>query len=267
VKENEQEIEPNELIVLPVQKELTIQDCDIIKQFVRKNYKYRNKDIREILINHTLNCINVNLHDTFCFNLDREHKSNHQYIIIDTYSSKQKCHDTDCLDFKHNEIKINSFPKELNEIILKCLKVNKVEQELIQKAITECKEYITENFDTTIKEIQFDKKEMVFRGDVSHNSLMKMSGKCPECHVEHQISDNGYCLKCKVCKSIFPKNTLIPITDKYKNLNTFFLNYNQLVNNGTVNINIHNNYYNSEEEFSCDVQLDNCIFKNKELSY
>jgi P4 family phage/plasmid primase-like protien len=251
---------------LPVQKELTGADCDIIKHFVRKNYKYREKDIREILIDHELNCIIVALNDEFCHNIDREHRSNHQYIVIDTYSSKQKCHDIDCKDFKHNEIKINSFPKELNEIILKCLRVNKVEQELIQRAIKECKDYITENFDTTIQEIQFDKTEMVFRGDVSQNSIMKMSGKCPECHVEHQISDNGYCLKCKVCKSIFPKNTLIPIADKYKHLNTFFLNYNQLVNTGTVNINIQNNYYNGEEEFSCDVQLDNCIFRNKELT-
>ena len=251
---------------LPIQKELTNQDCDIIRHFVRKNYKYRTKDIREILIDHVLNCIIVALNDEFCHNIDREHKSNHQYIVIDTYSSKQKCHDLDCKDFKHNEIKINSFPKEVNEIILKCLRVNKVEQELIQKAIKECKDYITENFDTTIEEIKFDKTEMVFRGDVSQNSLMKMSGKCPECHVEHQVSDNGYCLKCKVCKSIFPKNTLIPIADKYKHLNNFFLNYNQLVNTGTVNINIQNNYYNGEEEFSCDVQLDNSIFKNKEMT-
>ena len=250
----------------PIQKELTSEDCEIIRHFVRKNYKYRVKDIREILIDHVLNCIIVALNDEFCHNIDREHRSNHQYIVIDTYSSKQKCHDIDCKDFKHNEIKINSFPKHLNEIILKCLRVNKVEQELIQRAIKECKDYITENFDTTIEEIQFDKTEMVFRGDVSQNSMMKMSGKCPECHVEHQISDNGYCLKCKVCKSIFPKNTLIPIADKYKHLNNFFMNYNQLVNNGTVNINIQNNYYNGEEEFSCDVQLDNSIFKNKELT-
>jgi len=269
IGKNERDVDVEEILdttYLPIQKELTGADCDVIKHFVRKNYKYRAKDIREILINHELNCINVNLYDTFCFNLDREHKTNHQYIIIDTYSSKQKCHDMDCKDFKHNEIKINSFPKQLNEIILKCLRVNKMEQELIQKAIKECKDYITENFDTTIDEIKFDKAEMVFRGDVSQNSLIRMSGKCPECHVEHQISDNGYCLKCKVCKSIFPKNTLIPIADKYKHLNNFFLNYNQLVNTGTVNINIQNNYYSGEQEFSCDVRLDNSIFKNKELT-
>ena len=212
---NDTDIE-NCVIETSVQKNLTQQDCDIIKKFVRKYYKQKIRDIREILIDKKLNCIIIALNDTFCFNIDREHNSNHQYIVIDVYSSKQKCHDIDCSEYKHDEIKINKFPKELNEIILKCLKVNKNEQELIHKAIEECKDYITENFDTSIDEIQFDKLEMVFRGDVSQNSLMKMIGKCPECHVEHQIGDSGYCLKCKVCKSIFPKNTLIPIDDRYK---------------------------------------------------
>jgi P4 family phage/plasmid primase-like protien len=254
------------MTILPIQTELTKVDIDVIRKFVRKYYKYKFRDIREIKINTNINCIIVALNDTFCYNIDREHASNHQYIVIDVYSSKQKCHDTDCVDFKYDEIKIRDFPKELNEIILKCLRVNKTEQELIQRAIKECKDYITENFDTSLEEIQFDRTEMVFRGDVSQNSIMKMSGKCPECNVEHHISDNGYCLKCKVCSAVFPKNTLIPIADKYKNLNKFFLAYNQLVNNGTVNINIQNNYYNGEEEFSCDVQLDNSIFRKDELT-
>ena len=268
-------IENNEIIkvenvennkIVCVQNKLTKDDNVIISHFVRKNYKYKLNDIREIIIDEKLNCIVVILNDKFCYNINRDHVSNHQYIVIDTYSSKQKCHDTECNEFKYEEIKIRDFPKELNEIILKCLRVNKIEQELIQRAIKECKDYISENFDTNLQEIQFDKKEMVFRGDVTGNLLMKMSGKCPECNVEHQVSDNGYCLKCKICKSIFPKNTLIPVSDKYKHLNNFFMNYNQLVNNGTVNINIQNNYYNSEEDFSCDVQLDNCIFKNKEMT-
>ena len=263
---NSEDVLDDNITILPIQTELTKSDIDIIRKFVRKFYKYKFRDIREIKINTMINCIVVALNDTFCYNIDREHNSNHQYIVIDTYSSKQKCHDTDCVDFKYDEIKIRDFPKELNEIILKCLRVNKTEQELIQRAIKECKDYITENFDTTLQEIQFDKSEMVFRGDVSQNSIMKMSGKCPECNIEHHISDNGYCLKCKVCSAVFPKNTLIPIADKYKNLNKFFLAYNQLVNNGTVNINIQNNYYNGEEEFSCDVQLDNSIFRKEELT-
>lgn len=261
VKETEEsEIEVFE----PFQKDLTDKDKDTVRKFVRKNYKYRNKDIREIVLNHELNCINVNLHDTFCFNMDREHKSNHQYIVIDAYSSKQKCHDMDCKEYKHNEISIAKFPKELNELLLKCLKVNKREQELIERAIQECKDYITNNFDENIEEIQFDRNEMVFKGHVSNTNMMVIRGTCTSCKLEHHITNTGYCLKCSVCNTIYPKNQLIPVDDRYKHLNNFWMNYHQLVNNGTVNINI-NNYYGGEEEFSCDIQLDANIIKDKKL--
>lgn len=260
-KKENQEIEMRKEVE---QKELNEMDKEIISAFVRKNYRYKPNDVREIIVDTEINCIIVALNDTFCFNIDREHKSNHQYIVIDTYSSKQKCHDVECSEFKYNEIKLKDFPKELNEIILKCLKVNKQEQELIHKAIQECKDYIHQNFDENIEEIEFDKTEMVFRGK-SNSTGFRLHGKCPECNVEHHISDNGYCLKCSICNSIFPKNQLIPVDNKYKNLNTFWMKYNQLVNNGTVNINI-NNFYNQEEEFTCDVQLDSSIFNNKELT-
>ena len=259
-------IDNKEIIFEPVQKELNSNDKDLITKFVRKNYKQKIRDIHDIVIDHEYNCIIVALNDTFCYNIDRDHKSNHQYIVIDTYSSKQKCHDQDCKDYKHDEIKINKFPKELNELILKCLKVNKQEQELIEQAIQDCKEYILENFDEDINEIQFDKQQMIFRGDVTNGTHLSkiLKGKCPECNVEHQISDTGYCLKCKTCNSIFPKSQVIPIEDRYKNLNNFWMNYSQLINNGTVNINI-NNFYNGEEEFSCDIQLDNGIIKDKKI--
>jgi P4 family phage/plasmid primase-like protien len=249
----------------PKQKDLSERDRDVIKKFVRNNYKYHTRDIREIMIDKELNCIVVALNDYYCYNIDREHKSNHQYIVIDTYSSKQKCHDTDCRDFKQSEIKISCFPKEVNEIILKCLKVNKQEQELIERAIQECKDYITSNFDEHIEDIEFDKHTMVFKGNASNNNMVILNGKCTSCRVEHHITNTGYCLKCSVCNSIYPKNQVIPVDDRYKNLNTFWMNYSQLLNNGTVNINI-NNFYNGEEEFSCDVQLDNSIFGSKELT-
>jgi P4 family phage/plasmid primase-like protien len=245
-------------------QELIADDKKVIERFIRKNYKYQPRDIREIIIDRQINCIVAALHDTFCGNIDREHTSNHQYIVIDAYSSKQKCHDPDCRDYKQQEIKINEFPKELNEIILKCLKVNKQEQELIQYAIQECKEYITNNFDETISDIEFDRSQMVFRGNAS-NSALQLHGKCKTCSIEHHITNSGYCLKCSVCHSIFPKTQLIPVDPKYKNLNSFWMNYSQLVNNGTVNINI-NNYYSGEEEFSCNVKLDSTIFRNKELT-
>jgi P4 family phage/plasmid primase-like protien len=251
----------------PVQKEFTKNNKMIIKTFIKKHYNYNATAVRDIIIDHQFNCIIVALDDRFCHNVDREHKSNNQYIVIDTLSSKRKCHDLDCKEYKFNEIKMSEYPKELNEIIKNVLKINKHELELIDKAIKECKDYITENFDDSIEEIQFDKNEMVFRGNVSNNgSIIKMNGKCRECQIEHQITNTGYCLKCIVCKSIFPKSQLIPVDDRYKNLNSFWMNYSQLVNNGTVNININNNYYGTDEEFNCDVQLDSRIFNNKEMT-
>jgi len=43
------------------------------------------------------------------------------------------------------------------------------------------------------------------------------------------------------------------------------MNYNQLINNGTIN-NIINIYNGSDIEFTCDIKLDNSIFKNKEVT-
>lgn len=248
-----------------IPQELTLVDKEIIRKFIRKNYKYRTNDIREILLNSEINAINVNLNDTFCFNIDREHRSNHQYIVIDAHSSKQKCHDSECGDFKHCEIKIEKFPKELNEILLKCLKVSEKELVLIQTALDECKMYIRENYDEDVQHVLFDKNKMMFRGTVQNPNLSKLiKGKCPECNVEHQISDGGYCLKCNTCNSIFPKNQIIPIDNRFKKLHNFWNAYQ--VNNGTINniINIYNNV--QTEDFSCEVTLDNCIFNDKKVT-
>lgn len=236
-------------------------DREVIYSFIRKVYHFKKTDVRDIIVDLQLNSIIVSLNDRYCYNLDREHKSNHQYIVIDSLSSKQKCHDQDCTGFIHNEVKMVNFPKELNELILRILKVNKHEQELIQKAIQECKNYINENFDEKLEEINFDRGEMIFKGNANNAVILK--GQCVSCNLEHTIGTDGYCLRCKVCNTVFPKNQLIPISDKYTTLNRFWNNYTQLVNNGTLNINI---YQGGEEDFNCKVNLDASIFKNKELT-
>ena len=162
---------------------------------------------------------------------------------------------------------MENYPKELNQIIKRCLRVNKQELELIDRAIEDCKNYICENFDKSVNDVSFDSTQMIFRGDVNNRNLINLlDGTCPQCNVEHQIGDTGYCLKCKVCNSIFPKNQVIPIDDRYKSINSFWMNYSQLVNNGTVNINNINIYQNGEEDFSCDVKLENNILRNAELT-
>lgn len=256
----------NDILVVNVPEELNGNDKEIIKKFIQKEFHHFPNKIRDVFIDKNHNCIIVALIERYCPFVNREHRGNNQYVLIDTQSAKQKCHNIECNGDKYNEIKIKDFPKEINEIIKKCLKINKQELELIDNAIIECKNYINENFDKDVKEVRFDRKEMIFRGSVADKSLVGvLKGKCPECNVEHHISDNGYCIKCRVCQSVFPKTQIIPLDNRYKTLNSFWMNYNQLVNHGTIN-NIINIYNNSELDFSCDIKLDNNIFKNKEIT-
>jgi P4 family phage/plasmid primase-like protien len=259
-------VERSQKLVVNVPEDLNDDDKITLRKFVQKEFHHFPNRIRDVFIDKTHNCIIIALMERYCPFLDREHRGNNQYIVIDTSSAKQKCHNQECNEDKYNEMKLENYPKEVNEIIKKCLKVNQQELDLIDHAIIECKNYIHENFDKDVKEVQFDRKEMIFRGNVADKSLVAvLKGKCPECNVEHQISDNGYCLKCKVCAAVFPKNQVIPLDERYKHLNNFWLNYNQLINHGTIN-NIINIYNNSEQDFSCDIKLDSSIFKNKEVT-
>jgi P4 family phage/plasmid primase-like protien len=240
--------------------EITRQDASILQHFVRKNYNFKVNDISSIVINTNNNCIIIALNDKFCDNIDREHKSNHQYIVLDGISSKQKCHDPDCKGFKKNEIKSGTFPDNVKSLLHRYLKINENEMKLIQDATNECTEYIR-NFDEKIENIQFDKSLMMFKGNASDNSIQLYGGKCANCKAEHQINPNGYCIKCTVCPGIFPKKDLIQINEKYRNLTNFW----QIIN-PVVNVTVTNNYNNSEDNFSCDISIDESIFKNGKLS-
>ena len=245
---------------------LTEDDQIQIINYIRKKYGHKPKDIREIFIDHNLNCIIIALDEKYCEFVEREHKSNHQYVVIDIHSSKQKCHDTQCSEHKHNEIKLQNYPKKLLEIVKKCLIVNNHEMELIDKAIEECRDYIKDNFNEHVEELSFDPESQVFRANVSDSNLVGMVrglGRCQNCKVQHEISNTGYCAKCFVCQAVFPAVARIPIADRYKNLNKFWLNYNQIINHGTMNINIH---LNQTENTSCDIPIDDQIFMNPEIT-
>ncbi len=249
--------ETNEVIL-----DFSQNEKEIIKKFIRKEYNISEKIIRDIIIDKKNNCIVISLSLKYCKFRNDEHKSNNQYIVIDTISAKQKCHDSECEDKKYNEIKIDKYPKEIYEIVKRKLKMTLMEMELIEKAKEECREYITENYDDKILDVIFDSSEMIFKSNVENRDLIRLiKGKCPECNVEHQISDNGYCLKCKICSTIFPKNHIIPLNPEYFHLKNFWINY---TNNGTINNII--NIYNNTDEFSCDIKLDLKIFNNKEIT-
>jgi len=185
-------VKPEEIVV-NVPEELNNSDKKTIEKFVQKDFHHYPNKVRDIFIDKDHNCIIVALNEKYCPFINREHNSNNQYIVIDTMSAKQKCHDTECNNNKYNELKLENYPKEMNEIIKKCLRINQQELDLINHTLIECKNYINENFDKNVKDVSFDRNAMIFRGNVSDKSLIGvLKGTCPECNVEHQISDNGY---------------------------------------------------------------------------
>jgi P4 family phage/plasmid primase-like protien len=243
--------------------EITADDITEIRKFTRKCYKYKKNDIREIKVDVKLDCIIVALNDKYCENVEREHKSNYQYIVFNSSGSRLKCHDPDCVKYKSNEILLENMNDNMRDLLLKYLEFDKTELELLENATTECKEYIKSNFDEKINEIEFDKELMLFKSDASEESSIRLNGKCRKCLEEHHISSDGYCIKCKVCATVFPPHTFIPVKsvkNNYQILNTFW----NFIQNNTVIIN--NHYTNEEDILNCDINLDNAIFKNKKVT-
>jgi P4 family phage/plasmid primase-like protien len=251
------EITPDDVIV-NVPQELSEDDKKEIEKFVKDNYGHKPNSIKNISVNSELNCITVALSELYCEFTGKTHKSNHQYIIVDTGSSKQKCHDLDCKDKKYNEIKMQKYPKGVLETVKKCLKINSKQIELIEQCLANVSEYIKMNFDEKVENVIFNEDTLVFNGDVLDRNLVGLiRGTCKDCQAEHEISNTGYCVKCTVCKSMFPALAKIPVSEQ---ITQFFANYTQLVNNGTIQINVNN--INGEYDASLEFQLDDKIFND-----
>lgn len=248
-------------------QELDDKDRDIIQKFVRKEYRHPHNKIRDIFVDREHNCLVVSLDEKYCDFIERDHKSNNQYIVIDATSAKQKCHDTDCQGKFYHEIKLQD--ENILQLVKKCLRISKEEEELINKAIDDCKKYISETWDTQVSSVSFDKNAMTFRSDASDQSSLvrAFQGTCPQCKLEHHISDAGYCLKCSECNAIFPKKPVMTADNTYAGIVSFYKDYRQLFMNNVINININNitNYGNFEDDFTCDVKLDPVIIKDKKL--
>jgi hypothetical protein len=108
-------IEPEEIIV-NVPEELSTNDIQTIKRFVQREFHHYPNRIRDVFIDKQYNCIIVALNERYCPIADREHRGNNQYVVIDTTSAKQKCHDTECNNEKYMEITLDKFPIEVNEV-------------------------------------------------------------------------------------------------------------------------------------------------------
>ena len=232
------------------------EELKIISNYTNEYYGKSLENIRDVTINTELNCIVISLKDLYCHFIKDEHLSNHQYIIIDEVSSKQKCHDELCNDKKFSEIGFLKYPKDLVELIKRYL-VIKEDEILIDRAKEECRAFI-KNFDTDVSLINFDRETSTFSAPSSTHNLINFNGKCPHCNIEHQINIDGYCMVCTQCATVFPENTIIPVGKNYNTLNNFWTQFNIVINNNTI--------INGEESFNCDINLDQTILNDCELT-
>jgi len=98
---------------------------EVILKFIYNKYNISKKDISKFLVND--NSFDIRLHTKYCNNITREHTSNHQHIVLDSVSCKQRCYDSDCKDYNHNVIKSNKYPKKVKEIVdLSLTKTNQI---------------------------------------------------------------------------------------------------------------------------------------------
>ena len=235
-------------------EEFSKDELKVIYNYISENYGKSINNIQTVFINKEINSIVIALKDVYCHFIKDNHLSNHQYIIIDKISSKQKCHDELCNHHKYCEISCLKYPKPLVDVVHKYL----INDDLIDKAKEECKEFIRTNFDREVDTVNFDRETNTFTAPTTLGNVINFNGKCPKCNVEHQINIDGYCMVCTQCSSVFPENTLIPVGGNYNTLNNFWNQFNIVINNNTI--------INGEESFNCDIDLDQTILNDKILT-
>jgi P4 family phage/plasmid primase-like protien len=250
----------------------TQHDIQVIHLFVRKHYNYPKDKIQDVKVYHEK--IIIALKDKFCRNIDREHKSNHQYIVIDNNSSRQKCHDPDCSKFQSNIISAELFGKD----VLSILSPPKLDIEnnfslvtprMLQDGKNDGKQLMDDIWNDKDVKLNYDKILQMFHakaGEVVSSFFPK--GGCKDgCKPQHCIVSDGFFIKCNVCNHTFPNTIATP--EKYSGLHKFFLTINN-----TISINSHNGNINGNgntigsgsiggDDYNCKVDIDSSIFNDK----
>jgi P4 family phage/plasmid primase-like protien len=247
----------------------------IIENFIRSNFNYKPTDISEIILHKTY--IIIALKDKFCGNINREHKSNHQYIVVNSKNANQRCHDPDCKDFQKNEISIPIDSEILD--ILRSEKNNIVTSRMLEDGKNEGKVLMDEVWNDTDTTFDYDKILKMFYAKAGESMDKHFKrGTCIEgCQPQHCIVSDGFYIKCTVCQQMFPGVVTTP--DKYTGIHKFFLTIN---NNSNNHNNSHNNIRNlsnsnnvngvsnttsvEREYVNCQIDIDEGIFNDPILT-
>jgi P4 family phage/plasmid primase-like protien len=124
------ELTIHEFIEEIVSESLVDDNKDKVLKFIHDKYKIELKDVTKFVFKDERFMISLNI--KYCHNVNREHTNNHQFIILDKFSCKRKCHG--CKDYICNEIKSSHYSEDIKDIFnIQDLVVNNNSDELINE--------------------------------------------------------------------------------------------------------------------------------------
>ena len=213
-----------------------------IINFVKNKYPVETVDV--ILKDKT---IIVSTRTLYCEFKEAEHRSNHQYIVIDSVGSRRKCHDEICKGKETYPVIFTNFPEQMKRVVKKYTGGEEATKTLIIEAEKECTKYVKHYFDKEIQPMIYSSDRQLFTALATNQCRISIEEcSCKESQIEHQLSGTSYLLTCSICKANVP----MPIDCKFTKVINFQDNYKQIVAGGAIN---------EVQEFSCDVSLDpNC---------
>jgi len=199
------------------------------------------KDIvftKQPVINYESHSISFPLSNTFCFIENRDHKSNHGYILLDSRGSRFRCHDPDC---KGRDCKVTDMLDLSEGIQLYWRETFKsepiVDEELKSSAIKDCKDNIKYFYPKSANDLAVKENSNMFVSDKDEHF-----GYCMECQkfaLAFETYKDGWCLRCSNCNMTFPpREQLVKVSPIYGSLHQYFMKINlTLVQNNTTIIN------------------------------
>lgn len=176
-------------------EKLDVTAIKLLKDFVSEKYSINKNQLQDPFIDEN-ECIIIPSSDKYCHFEQRQHKSNNQYFVMDSYSIKQKCHDSECGSQKHNELTVITFPDEMLQhlstyITFKTLQqIDSVKQDSIK---------MINLYDPDASNVVYDSDSNVFKSKTTIQCFLKLKGQCDTCETFHILSSEGYRIKCVVC--------------------------------------------------------------------
>lgn len=172
----------------------------LLKDFISTKYSIDIKQLLEPFLDEN-GCIIVPSSDKYCHFEERQHKSNKQYFVMDSYSIKQKCHDSECGSKKHNEITVLTFSDEMLQHLSKYVKFRTLQQ---MESIKQDSVNMIKIYDPEASNVVYDSDSNVFKSKTTIQCFLKPKGQCDTCETFHIVSSEGYRVKCMVCDSKSP---------------------------------------------------------------